>query len=316
MGKFFSRLSRSADAAVVNLDTVLRSNHATVFNEVHETKDIVTYYRIACGAARRAGIKDIMFEIPPEKQKELDRKYKVFRKELAQYAVRNDGKEEILGRIQTGLVSSVDFLAAIAAVFDLTPHAVDVADRSFVKMFEAVNKMIAEAMPKSINTREERIAYIRTYINSIDLETMRTLSEKTGMTVTREELNDLYFGTYGRDLWYARVVDGDKEIAALMHERSEGRPFIAIMGQYHGGVIDEVKEGYLHNVDIDGALRLLYGASKVCRIEFDQKERAPVRHQPNYRLKHTGKLEPIELVVPEIDEDIRERALRNHGLRR
>lgn len=261
-----------------DLITVLKSNHATLFGELHcygakesrpetaeqdekEKQDLTRYYQHIFETAAAAGIKDVMLEMSPRRQADLDETYAVYQGMLQKYS-----REQVLEYVMEPSVSVSVVLVTLASIYGLKPHAVDVGDRQEIDIYTHTFARHDQFM------REHPDASFEDFKSWFGAHHLDTCTQIMQRSVTVDEIIDIVIlaGKNGIvNVAKDRVRNGDKKIAVLMEERSEGRPFISIFGLEHGAMIDEHKHGF-EEVDLDGALRLIYGAHNVAQVTLNQ----------------------------------------------
>jgi hypothetical protein len=254
-------------SASFTLKEVIGKYHATLFSEVHEGDLIGTYIAIM-KAANEAGVFDVAVEGPPDAQPNIDYTMKVYTTYLA-----NGGDPEALLKHpeiahkhpdadRVIYDAKIDILLAASAVYGIAVHAVDMAPRET----KAETKTIETAVKEY---QEFARAYPGSkpsdYLKSLTADDLKRFSDIAGRPMTTEDIRVL---VGRRDNRMAERANGDKKTANKIKEVMAGRRFIAIHGRVHGGRIDETANHYA-DVDLDGALRLIFGADRVAMVDIN-----------------------------------------------
>jgi hypothetical protein len=297
-----------------DLRIVLLAHHATVFGERHldeldpnheeQKLQLIRYYQHIMENAQAACIRDIMIEAPPSAQNLKNENYKFYE----DYVNRGeDFKKELLSFVLSGKVSAPNAILALSAIYGLTPHSVDVGDRQELDIYLYVTKQTQLYQSEHPNTSPAE------FKNWFEENHLSECSDRMGRKMTLDEVLDIALKIEHngiKETVSERIKNGDKKIAELMANKASGRAFIAIFGNRHGTDINENEAGF-SEVDLDGALRLIYGSKHVAHVVLNQG--VATKNEPNYLLNPDMKLHVFQ-PAPILEERSRVEFAKIHHL--
>ncbi len=296
-------------------NTQIEHQRAVVIGELHADDNdpvatrmqVEKYHAVFAGLADN-GFQDAMVEVSPQLQAELNDLVSIY----SQTSPEN--LEKILYD-SNDPVTTYQAQAILSAMYDVQLHAVDVGYRSDIDTYRFVQPKMREYMfqdpPPDPPNMEQ-------FLNDfLDQEDREYLNRINGKEVSSEEVLGAIAPILEEGLdsrLDRRVIEDDSKVAKTMLDRAEGRPFFAIMGLKHGGLIDEDAENF-ERVDVEGALRIALGSSNVFHMSISDPEGVEglVDFPENVlrdELDENGafKIEKIGENEPEIDPEVREAA--------
>ncbi len=264
----------------------MKNNHATLIGENHEDPNIVQHYKEIFSQAEAANITDVMLEIPPQFQGDLEAAYK----DLRTFLDNGGSKEDLISIAEDPETDKQTALLILAAAHGVEPHAVDVGDRGRLDVHRDFASKVREHMKSGGEMSRAAI------LEGLSEEDMARYSSMMGRTLTKQEVWDITKEVHenGPDKELElRVLEGDVKIARRMEEEAQGRPFIAIFGLKHGGLVDENAPG-TQKPDLNGALALRFGPDKVAHVamQSDQWE-SFMNDKPDYLLRDDNSVSEI-----------------------